>query len=78
MREYFSVEWVAALRESGLGVAPDQVYSWSRPPVLGGDHAVENVSVADVEVHFSMLGQIHEQVRDLPPGTRIDRVKLSD
>jgi hypothetical protein len=27
-------------------------------------------------VHFSILGQIHRQVIDLPPGTRISDIKL--
>lgn len=45
-------------------------------PVLGGDESVANLEPTDVSVHFGVLGQIHEQVKDLPPGTEIGEIRL--
>lgn len=55
----------------GLVPGPREVYGFTQPPVLGGPVEVENVEVTDVVVSLNITGQIHAQVRDLPPGTRI-------
>lgn len=60
------------------GTIPDetQVYDFVTPPVLGGALAVDNLRPTDFVVTVNLDGQIHEQVRDLPPGTRVDGVAL--
>jgi hypothetical protein len=55
----------------GLVPGPREVYGFTQPPVLGGPVEVENVEVTDVVVSLNITGEIHAQVRDLPPGTRI-------
>lgn len=54
-----------------------QVYDLRRPLVLGGEFSVDNISPMDMEVHFSLLGQIHEQVSKLPPGTDVTSLRIS-
>ncbi|MBP2354904.1 hypothetical protein JOF29_006014 [Kribbella aluminosa] len=58
---------------AGEGVVPsgDQVYSFAHPPQLGGEIALGNLEVLDFVVSLNILGQIHTQIRELPPGTPI-------
>ncbi len=68
----FLLAWLAMAAEGrGLVPAADQVYGFVVPPVLSGELEVENVEVIDFVVSLGIAGQIHEQVRDLPPGTPI-------
>ncbi|HWL34747.1 MAG TPA: T6SS immunity protein Tdi1 domain-containing protein [Frankiaceae bacterium] len=55
------------------GKVPDetQVYDFAKPPVLGGALTADNLAPTDFVVTVNLDGQIHEQVRDLPPGTTI-------
>ncbi|WP_129647626.1 T6SS immunity protein Tdi1 domain-containing protein [Peristeroidobacter agariperforans] len=73
---HFAVQMVGELRSSGCVLQRGQIYSFKHPPVLGGEVDVGNVEVSDIEVHFSVSGQIHRQVSRLPPGTRIDKVVI--
>ena len=69
---HLAVQMVGALMQAGKRLEAGQIYSFKVPPVLGGQHALENVEVTDIAVHFSVAGQIHEKVRNLPPGTPVD------
>jgi type VI secretion system (T6SS) immunity protein Tdi1 len=71
----FAVAMIADLRRSGRVLAPGQIYSFKKPPVLGGEYVLENIEATDIGVHFSIAGQIHERVRKLPPGTKISGLK---
>ena len=55
----------------GLVPAGSEVYGFTVPPVLGGALDADNVEVIDFAMSLNIAGQIHDQVRDLPPGTRI-------
>jgi hypothetical protein len=69
---------VADLQNSGRSLAQGQLYSYRVPPALGGEYSADNLEPTDISVHFSVLGQINQRVRDLPEGTVISGVKLSD
>jgi hypothetical protein len=43
----------------------------SRPPLLGAALNADNVETLDFVVDLSIAGPLHEQISDLPPGTRI-------
>ena len=62
------------------GIVPDatQVYCFAPPPVLGGPLDLDNVEVLDFVVALTIAGQIHEQVKDLPPGTAISGISISE
>jgi len=66
------------LRAAGLELEPGQVFSFRTPPALGGEVAVENFEATDLEVHFSIMGQIHRQIADLPEGTPIPQIRIDD
>ena len=76
--EHLAARVIADFLTQGLRLAHGQVYSWQRPPVLGGEYEFQNATTSDISVHFSMTGQIHEQVHDLPPGTPVSEISLHE
>jgi hypothetical protein len=75
--EYLCVQMVGDLRLRNLRLEPRQVYSFKKLPVLGGAYSLENIEVSDIEVHFSIAGQLHEKARQLPPGASLRAVAIS-
>ena len=74
--EYLSIQWVGDLLKSGLRLDKGQIFSLTKPSVLGGDFDISNVEVTDIEVHYSINGQIHKQVKNVPAGATIDGIKI--
>ena len=66
--------------QAALGMTPgtDECLSFKQPPVLGGEIEPDNFDIMSVLVHFSITGQIHEQVKDLPPGTKIGKIEIEE
>ena len=64
--------------QAALGMQPgaDQCLSFQHPPALGGAISPDNLELCGILVHFSIAGQIHRQIKDLPPGTRIDELEI--
>jgi hypothetical protein len=60
-----------AAERQGIVPSATQVLSFKVAPILGAAIAVENIEVMDFEVIVHITGQLHRQVRDMPPGTRI-------
>jgi hypothetical protein len=65
-------------RRAAAGVRPgeNQCLSSKRPPFLTGQLDPDSFETCSVLVHFSMTGQIHQQLKDLPPGTKIGVVEV--
>jgi hypothetical protein len=59
------------LKHHGVVLNSGECYSPDHPPILGGNLDVENIHPTDIYVHMSIMGQIHNQVRHLPPGSPI-------
>ncbi|GAB4588286.1 hypothetical protein Ntsu_61180 [Nocardia sp. IFM 10818] len=74
--KYLLAGLALAVAETGLVPAENQIYDFSHPPVLGGELDVENIEVATMDMSLNMLGQIHDQVRGLPPGTEISGIEF--
>jgi hypothetical protein len=74
--EWFVPELVGDLMSTGVQLSPGQCWSYKTPPILGGEIEPDNFEPADLSVHFSILGQIHRQVRHLPPGSQISNIKI--
>jgi hypothetical protein len=75
MEQLLVNDWAAA-RDAGLMLAPGQVFGYKTPPVLGGGFETDNLEPTDIAVHFGLLGQIHQQVKDLPAGTPVSSIKI--
>jgi len=72
----FCQDAVEEMRSKGERLGTGQVYSLKVPLVLGGRFRTDNLEATDAEVHFSVLGQVQHQVKDLPPGTPIKGLHL--
>lgn len=65
-----------AAEESGLLLAADEVYGFTVPPILGGELGLDNLTTVPFVVALNIAGQVHEQVRDLPPGAPVSGVTI--
>ncbi len=78
VREWFLVELVAALKRAQISLGANQVYGYKPLPMLGGEYSSENLEPTDIEIHFQLAVQIHEQMKDLQDGTQISKVIIKD
>ena len=62
---------------AGLTPGGTEILSLTVPAVLGGELSVSNISVTEFVVSVNVAGQIHDQVRKLPPGTAISGVTIA-
>lgn len=74
--EWFLTSMIGQLKEAGVQREPSQVYAFKRPPILGGEMEVENVVVSDLLSHARFMGQLHEQIKDLPEGTDLSEIQV--
>ena len=70
--EWFMIGLVQQIKESGLELINGKLYGYKKLPVIGGDYIPENFELTDLEVHFSLAGQINQQIKDLPDGTKVN------
>ena len=75
--EYLMLGLAAQAEELGLRPSSSEVFGFRVPPVLGGAVDVGNVEVGDFVVTINLAGQIHAQVRELPPGTQVNGITLT-
>ncbi|MHC4345289.1 MAG: T6SS immunity protein Tdi1 domain-containing protein [Planctomycetota bacterium] len=76
--DWFLPQLVGDILASGVRFGPNQCLSFKKPPFLSGEYERNNFEVTDLAVHFSILGQLYQQVKDLPEGTRISDIKIED
>ena len=76
VEDWFLVELVAELKKNGIELTKNNIYSYKTFPILGGEYLPENFEITDIEVHFEISGQIYKQVKDLPVGTKINKVEI--
>lgn len=68
---WLMIPFVDRLVAQGLLLDREQVYSFVKPPVLGGNYASENVCVRTIASHLSFYGQFHRAINDLPDGANV-------
>ena len=68
---------VVDLRDNGKRLQPGQIYSYTKPPFLGGQYAFKNIEPCDISVHFSILGQLAERVKDLRRDA-VSEIRIAD
>jgi hypothetical protein len=56
----------------GKTLKENEVYSFKKMPVIGGEYSLNNIEPTDISVHFAFTGQISQQIKDLPDGTEVD------
>jgi hypothetical protein len=73
---YLLAGLAAGAARRGLVPGPDEVYDFRIPPVLGGPVEVDNIGVLDFVVCVNIAGQIHDQIRGLPPGATVSGITI--
>jgi hypothetical protein len=74
-RSWFVAFLFTEVRKRCGDLSAGQCYSCEKPLSLGGELEPENFERTDLQVHYSILGQLHRQTRHLSPGTKIDSIK---
>jgi hypothetical protein len=75
-RSWFVGFLLTEVRKQLGDLSAGQCYGCKKPLSLGGQLEPDNFERTDLHVHYSILGQLHEQIRHLPAGTKIDRIKV--
>ena len=74
---YLMAALAMAAERQGMVPSDGQVLGFKVAPILGGAIVVENIEVIDFVVSVNLAGQLHQQVRKMPPGTRISGITLA-
>jgi hypothetical protein len=60
------------LENANKKLAPGQVYAFYKLPLLGGTYEKDNVYPVNLYEHYSLTGEIHLQLKDLPDGSQVN------
>jgi hypothetical protein len=71
---WLMIPLVDACRAQGMTPDRNQCYGFKLPPLLGGAYEPSNFELTDIAVHYSFLGDLYRQTKDLPDGTVIQTV----
>jgi hypothetical protein len=74
LAESFFAKWRMS---GGEPPAIDQCVGYIVPLFLGGQDTVENLELTDLDVYWTLVGQLRRQVVGRPDGTQISRIQLS-
>lgn len=69
--QWLMIPLVNELVASGKLLKPGYCYGYLQSPILGGDYTVENTIVIPIAEHYHVNGSIHEQIKDLPDGSKV-------
>ncbi|MEO7213444.1 hypothetical protein [Mucilaginibacter sp.] len=58
------------------GLNYDECLTPKNSLLLGGEDILEEYEVSDLDVHWHIHDQIYNQIKDLPPGTKINSIKI--
>ncbi|MEV4604955.1 T6SS immunity protein Tdi1 domain-containing protein [Amycolatopsis sp. NPDC049253] len=64
----------SAVNSDSVPLRRDQCVGYRVPLFLGGQDMIENLEVSDLEVYWSICGQLRRAALSLPPGTAINEV----
>jgi hypothetical protein len=70
-QQYLMAGLAWAAHQQGMTLGPSQVYDLSHPPALGGSLTPDNLEPTDFVVSLNIAGQLHHQIKDLPPGAEV-------
>ena len=57
---------------AGMELGPGECYGFAHPTVIGGEYDLENTVVRELVEYAHFLAGMHDQIRDLPDGTKIE------
>jgi hypothetical protein len=68
---FYMAGFVERANREGMTLSSGECYDFKLNPVLGGPIEYDNVVKSSFVVSVHISGQIHQQVKDLPEGTKI-------
>ena len=74
--KWFLLGLLNELERAGMKISSGQCFGFKKPPSLGGEIELSNIEVSPLYPYVSLMGQIHQQVNKLLPGTKITEVKI--
>jgi hypothetical protein len=74
IEKWFLPSIIEKLVSRGLTLKTDEVYSYKLLPGLNGTYSPDNFEVTNISVHFSITGQICQQIQKVPDGTKIEKI----
>jgi hypothetical protein len=72
-RNFFE-DWRSSAQ--GRVINASECVGYRVPLFLGGKDTVENLEVQDATVYADICGQLWQQVKDLPPGSKISEITV--
>lgn len=75
--KYLGSSFIAKLSKQGFELADGQCVGFRIPTILGGAFDIKNVYAADPYERIAFLGDVNEQIKDLPDGQRVRLVVKS-
>lgn len=69
--DWLMIPLVDGLVHAGMRLGKGQCYGFKKPPLLGGEYEIENCGVLSISDYLVASGSIHEQLIDVPDGTRV-------
>ena len=69
--EWLAIPLIDQLVAAGVRLESGQCYGFKKPPILGGEFAIENIVPISICDYLAAYGSIHEQLKDLPEGTEV-------
>lgn len=73
LAEQFFEVWSAAHREA-LPLQRGQCVGYRVPVFLAGQDVAENLELGDLDVYWTICGQLRQGVRGFPPGSSINQI----
>ena len=68
---WFLTDLYLELQEQKIFLRENEVYSFQKLPLLGGQYCIDNIKPTDISVHFAINGQICERLKNIPDGNKI-------
>jgi hypothetical protein len=71
VKEWLMIPLVDRMVAAGIDLRPGECYGFKIPPVIDGEYTVENCGPLRVWDDLGAYGSVHEQLRDVPDGSRV-------
>ncbi|WP_375496410.1 hypothetical protein [uncultured Nostoc sp.] len=71
----FFAQWRLSV---GYGIERHQCIGYKIPLFLNGKEELSNLEINSMKLYWELLGKILEQVRQLPPGTKVTKIEIQE
>lgn len=68
---FFLPQLIDTLQNDKKTLQQNEVYSFLKFPVLGGEYSSANIVAKNINEHFAFTGYFFNEIKDLPDGTEV-------